>query len=99
MISFCILFFNRWRKARVKTSQRWAVVKLKVKKTYPHFRLLKMEALKLQKTKTIAKKVVLADDDPRRICHTVHGAGAPSTATLVAERVSRFKTQPLQTND
>jgi hypothetical protein len=71
---------------------RWAVRDEKEKKTYPYIgTLLKrvFHARALDQT-GLHKKVVLSEDDPRRISSTIASVLPPPKEQLIAEQKSRL---------
>lgn len=75
-----------------KKSQRYSVYTVKTAKTFPHIPELMDKVVRKRLTDRVGmkRKLVLEEDDPRRIRPTL-GPAPPPTSVLVEEKNSRLK--------
>ena len=87
------VFFLKFRYQRLfnKKSQRYTAFALKVPKEFPHIPELMEKVVRRRVLDRIGmkRKMVLEDDDPRRIARTLAPA-PPPTSVIVKEKKSRL---------
>ena len=92
MILNDIPFFFKKNKTFNKKSLRWAVRDEKEKKTYPYIEDLLKRVFHARAVDQVGlfKKVVLQEDDPRRISSTIATVLSPPKEQLISEQKSRL---------
>ena len=74
-------------------SGRWTVTEVKEEKTYPHIpEVIKtVLRIRLQDGSGIQGKMIMGDDDPRRISRTLSFNQPPTTNELVEQKKNTFE--------
>ena len=88
------LFFSRFYRAYSKKTAQWVVTPSKVPKTYPHIAAIQKSILAacMSDEQSMSRKLVLTEDDPRKIAPNIAPIPPPvPTKELAKRRQSRFK--------
>lgn len=87
--------FFRYQRYYSKTGIQWSVYAKKEDKTYHHVPTIIRTIVenRLQDPVGMNRKVLLAVNDPRRVSAVLAPTMPPSTADLVAQKISRFNTE------
>jgi len=87
--------FFRYQRYYSKTGIQWSVYAKKEDKTYHHVPTIIRTIVenRLQDPVGMNRKVLLAVNDPRRVSAVLAPTMPPSTADLVAPKISRFNTE------